>query len=76
MQEKVDRKRGGKTILQSGQGWTLLAQLGLLKTGLRWKGIVVKSSMVPQRGIDKRPRGYYIYIMRYFSQVFSAQKSK
>ena len=30
----VDRRRGGKTILRSGQGWTLLPQLGQLKTGL------------------------------------------
>ena len=30
----VDRRRGRKTILRSGQRWTLLAQLGQLKTGL------------------------------------------
>ena len=35
--EKVDRRRGGKTILRSGQGRTLLPQLGLLKTGLGGK---------------------------------------
>ena len=51
--EEVDR-RGGKTTLKSGQGWTLLAQLGQLKTGLqaqlrqlidrtRCKGFFVKS---------------------------------
>ena len=28
-QEEVDRRRGGKTILTSGQGLTLPAQLGL-----------------------------------------------
>ena len=33
-EEKVDRRRGGNIILISGQGWTLLAQLGQQKTGL------------------------------------------
>ena len=31
---KVDGRKCGKTILGSGQGWTLLAHLGQLKTGL------------------------------------------
>ena len=30
-EKKVDRRRGGKTILRSERGWTLLAQLGQLK---------------------------------------------
>ena len=38
-EEKVDRRRGGKIILRSGQGWTLLAQLGQLTTGLGGKGL-------------------------------------
>ena len=29
----MGRRRSGKTILKSGQEWTLLAQLGQLKTG-------------------------------------------
>ena len=37
-EEKVDRRKGGKIILRSGQGWALLAQLGQLKTGLDGKG--------------------------------------
>ena len=46
--EKEDRRRGGKTILRGGQGWTTLAQLGQLKEGEDgWKGIVEKSSLVP-----------------------------
>ena len=45
--EKTDKRRGGKTILKRGRGWTLLAELGQLKTGLG-EGIVVKSSVVPQ----------------------------
>ena len=42
MQEKeetVDRRRGGKTILRSGQGCTLLAKLGQLKTGFGGYGL-------------------------------------
>ena len=44
-EEEVDRIRGGKRILKSGQEWTLPAQLGQLKT----KEIVAKSSMEPRR---------------------------
>ena len=44
-EEEIDRRRGGKTILKIGQGWTLPAQL---KT-TRWKGIVTKSTVAPQR---------------------------
>ena len=32
-EEEIDRRRGGKTISKSRQGWTLLAQIGQLKTG-------------------------------------------
>ena len=32
-EEEVDRRRGGKTILKSGQEWTFPAQQGRLKTG-------------------------------------------
>ena len=45
--KKIDR-RGGKIIIRCGQGWTLLAQLGQRKTGLRGKGLLL-SSVVPQR---------------------------
>ena len=38
--KKVDRIRGGETILRSGQGWTLLPQLGQLKTGQGGKGLL------------------------------------
>ena len=37
-EEKADRRRGGKIILRSEKGWTLLAHLGQLKTGLGGKG--------------------------------------
>ena len=39
-EEGVYRRRGGKTLLQSGQGWTLPAQLEQLKTGLDGKVVV------------------------------------
>ena len=32
-EEEIGRRRGGKTILKSGQAWTLPAQQGQLKTG-------------------------------------------
>ena len=34
------KRREGKMTLRSGQGWTLLAQLGQLKTGLGGKGLL------------------------------------
>ena len=39
-EKKVGRRRGGKTILKSGQGWTLPAQLGQLKTGQDGEGLL------------------------------------
>ena len=39
-EEKVDKRRGGKIILRSGHGWTLLAQKRQLKTGLGGKGLL------------------------------------
>ena len=38
--KEADRRRGGKTIPKSGQEWTLLAQLGQLKTGQDGKGLL------------------------------------
>ena len=35
---EVDRRRGGKTISKSGQGWTLTAELGQLRTGQDGRG--------------------------------------
>ena len=48
-EEEVGRRKGGKTIFKSVQGWTLPAQLEQLKTGQDGKGVVAKSSVVPQR---------------------------
>ena len=38
--KEADRRRGGKTILKSGQEWTLPAQLEQLKTGQDGKGLL------------------------------------
>ena len=38
--EEVDRRRGEKTLLKSGEEWTLPAQLGQLKTGKVGKGLL------------------------------------
>ena len=38
--KEADRRRGGKTISESGQEWTLPAQLGQLKTGQDGKGLL------------------------------------
>ena len=42
--KKADRRRGGKTILKSGQEWTRAAE-----NMTRWKGMVANSSVVPRR---------------------------
>ena len=39
-EEEIDRRRGGKTISKSGQGWTVPAQLGQLKTGKDGNGLL------------------------------------
>ena len=40
------KEKRWETICKSGQGWTLQAQLGRLKTGQDGKGVVVKLFMV------------------------------
>ena len=39
-EEEVDKRRGGKIKLNGGQGWTLPAQQGQLKTGQDGKGLL------------------------------------
>ena len=46
-EEEEDRRRGGKTISKSGQGWTLPAQLGQLKTGQDGKGLLRSHRLCP-----------------------------
>ena len=48
-EEKVDRRRGRKPILNSGLGWTLPAQLhGQLRQD-NMERVISKSSVVPKR---------------------------
>ena len=47
--EEVDRRRGGKTILKSGQGWALPAQLGQMKTGEDGKGLLRSHLWCPNK---------------------------
>ena len=47
-EEKVDRRKGGKTIPTRGQGWTLAAE-----NRTRWKGFDVKSSVWPQNDLAR-----------------------
>ena len=46
-EDEVDRRRGGKTISKSGQGWTLPAQLGQLETGQDSKGLLLSHLWCP-----------------------------
>ena len=39
-EEEVDKRRGGKTMLKSGQEWALAAQLEQLKIGQDGKGLL------------------------------------
>ena len=45
--KKVDKRRGGEIISRSGQGCTLPAQLGQLKTELGGKGLLLKYLWCP-----------------------------
>ena len=47
-EEKIDRRRTGKTILWS-EGKDFASSTRAAEDRTRWKGIVVKSSVVPQR---------------------------
>ena len=52
-EKEVDRRKGGKTILMNGEGRTLLAQPGQLKTGVSETGIaVIKPTTWQGYGID------------------------
>ena len=46
-EEKVDRRRGEKTILRSGQGY-IASSTRVAEDRTRWKGVVVKSSVATQ----------------------------
>ena len=59
-EEAGDRRRGGKSILQSVQEWTLPSQLGQLKTG---QG---KSSVVPR----------WLYKVMEYNRIEQTMKTK
>ena len=49
-EDKVDRKRGGRTPPGNGQGWSSPSPRGQWRTEeKKWRKLVVKSSVVPQR---------------------------
>ena len=54
-EDEVDHGRGSKTILKSGQVWTVIS-VRPAEHRTRWKGIVAKWSAVPQRGLQ----GYWV----------------
>ena len=48
-EDRADKGRGGKTILGNGQAWSSASPRGQWRTGKKWKKLVAKSSVVPQR---------------------------
>ena len=48
-EEDVDRRRDEKTISKNGQRWTFTSLTRAAEDRTRWKGVVVKSSVVPQQ---------------------------
>ena len=48
-EEEVDRRKGGKTISMSGQGWTLSAQLRQVKTEQDRKIAIRRDGKSPDR---------------------------
>ena len=43
-------QRGGKTTSGNGQAWSSASPRGQWRTGKKWRKLVAKSSVVPQRG--------------------------
>ena len=50
-EEEVDRRRGGKTIAKSEQGWSFANSQRDVENRKRWRELVAKSSVVPQRSL-------------------------
>ena len=48
-EDRADKGRGGKTILGNGQAWSSASPRGQWRTGKKWRKLVAKSSVVPQR---------------------------
>ena len=54
--DKVDRGRGGKTTSGNEQAWSSPSPRGRWRTGKKWRKLVAKSSVVPQRPSRLRDR--------------------
>ena len=46
---QTDKGRGGKTTSGNGQAWSSPSLRGQWRTGQKWRKLVTKSSVVPQR---------------------------
>ena len=55
-EDKADRGRGGKTTSGNGQAWNSPSPRGQWRTWKKWRKLVVKSSVVPQRPLRLRKR--------------------
>ena len=54
-EDKADRGRGGKTASGNGQAWSSPSPRGQWRTE-KWRKLVAKSSVVPQRPLQLRDR--------------------
>ena len=55
-EDKADRRRGGKTTSGNGQAWSSPSPRGQWRTGKKWRKLVVKLCVVPQRPLRIRDR--------------------
>ena len=55
-EDKADRGKGGKTTSGNGQAWSSPSPRGQRRTEKKWRKLVVKSSVVPQRPSRLRDR--------------------
>ena len=55
-EDKADRGRGGKTTLGNGQARSSAGPRGQWRTGGKWRKLVAKSSVVPDRPSRLRDR--------------------
>ena len=59
-EDEEDRERGGTTTPGTGQAWSSPSSRGQWRTGKKkWKKLVVKSSVVPQRPSRSRDRWWW-----------------
>ena len=68
---KGRQKKWRETILRSGQGWTLLAQLGQLKTGLHISRLLLV--LFASKNLDASQTGQFVSVT--LKLVLSCRKS-